>query len=110
MSAIKFLNNNLTQEVKSFVQICPKCGGNCNLTNDGLFLISECENKHKLKCSIKEFENNQIIRLPINKINCDICSVEDKDDTFFIVYNAIKSYVNLAKIIIFFQIKFVQRK
>ena len=83
MSAMKFLNNNLTQEVKSFVQICPKCGGNCNLTNDGFFVISECENNHKLKCSIKEFEKNQIIRLPINKINCDICSVEDKDDTFF---------------------------
>ena len=80
MSANKFLNNTLTQEVKSLAQICPKCGGNCSITNDGFFIKSECEYNHKIKCSIKEFEKSQIIKK--NKIICKFCSVEDKDNTF----------------------------
>ena len=80
MSTNKFLNNTLTQEVKSLTQICPKCGENCTITNDGFFIKSECEYNHKLKCSIKEFEKSQIIKR--NKIICKFCSVEDKDNTF----------------------------
>ena len=83
MSDNMLSNNNLAKEVKSLAQICPKCGGNCNLNNDGFFIISECENNHKLKCSIKEFEKKQIIRVSVNKIFCDICSVEEKDNIFY---------------------------
>ena len=82
MSANNLNNNIITQKVKSLTQICPKCGGKCNLKNDGFFIISECEFNHKLKYSIKEFEKSQIIPVPVEEIFCDICLIKELDNTF----------------------------